>query len=253
MAAVGIATAGVDTGRIINTMVNIVNFLHTLSNTLRRPAWRNRRRPFTYAAIGDSTVEGVGASKPAKAYAGILYAIIKQNFKHATYYNFGVGGARAIDVLEGQAEQAIAVRPDLITLSVGANDIVRRTSLEAFRNSLTTLIERLQAETGAIIVITNVPNFSRLRSVPRLLKPVARHRIERFNAAILDIAHTHNLVYIDTFQTSTVFAYHYPEAVAGDNFHPSDFGYALWASTIAAALQDKLTLLKLGNYHPVSS
>jgi len=234
-------------------MVNISDFLHSLSHVLRHPAWQNRRRPFTYAAIGDSTVEGVGASKPAKAYAGILYAIIKQNFKHATYYNFGVSGARAIDVLEGQTEKAVAVRPDLITLSVGANDIVRRTSLEAFRASLTALIERLQAETEAIIVITNVPNFSRLRSVPRLLKPVARRRIERFNAAILDIAHSHNLIYIDTFQTSTVFAHNYPEAVAGDNFHPSDFGYALWASTIAAAIQDKLTLLKLGNYRPASN
>jgi lysophospholipase L1-like esterase len=69
----------------------------------------------------------------------------------------------------------------------------------------------------------------------------------------LDIAHAHNLIYIDTFQTSTVFAHHYPEAVADDNFHPSDFGYALWASTIAAAIQDKLTLLKVGGYNPAAN
>jgi lysophospholipase L1-like esterase len=204
-----------------------------------------RQAPFVYVALGDSTVEGVGASQLSRTYASLIYADLSLSFKGATHYNLGKSGARASDVLEGQLQQAIAVNPDLITLSVGANDILRHSSLGAFRRNLTHIVESLRANTHAIIAITNIPNFSLLRVIPPPMKPLAKLRIQRFNAAVLRIAKKYDLVHVDAYRQTTVFVRQFPgEVIYKDGFHPSDFGYALWANAILMALHDKLELLK---------
>ena len=210
---------------------------------------RDTSEPFTYVALGDSTVEGIGASAPTRNYAHTVYANIKLRFKGAVYYNFGKNGARVKDVLDTQLDKAVAAQPDLVTISIGANDVVHHTSLKTFRRRLNALLDRLQQETQAVIVISNVPNFSILKAVPWLLKPVARFHITRFNAVILEAATAHEVLHIDTYKQSTVFAKQFPEAVFSDNFHPSDFGYALWANTILTAIEHKLPLLKRATEH----
>lgn len=210
---------------------------------------RDSNQPFTYVAIGDSTVEGIGASTPTRNYAHTVYSNIKLRFKAAEYYNFGKGGARVKNVLATQLDKTIEANPDLVTISIGANDVVRHTNLKTFRRRLSTLLDKLQQETHAVIVISNVPNFSILKAIPWALKPVAKFRITRFNKVILEVATTHEVLHIDTYKQSTVFAKQFPEAVFTDNFHPSDFGYALWANTILTTIEDKLPLLKRTAVH----
>jgi acyl-CoA thioesterase-1 len=200
--------------------------------------------PFTYVAIGDSTVEGIGASHPNRTYANVVYANLKLSHKKAMHYNFGKSGVRIQGVLATQLEPTIAASPELVTISVGVNDIIHFTKLSTFRQKLTLLIETLQQETEATIVLTNIPNFSLMRVIPILLKPIAKFQINRFNKGILEIAESHGVVHIDTYKQSTVFATQFPEAVCEDSFHPSDFGYALWGNTIVTAIQGKLTPLK---------
>lgn len=205
----------------------------------------HRAPTFVYVALGDSTVEGIGASQLDRAYASLIHAQVSRSFKGAIHFNFGKSGARAQEVVEDQLQPAIAASPDLITLSVGANDILRHTKLSAFRRSLTHLIESLRANTHAIIVITNIPNFSLLRVIPVPLKPFARLRIQRFNAHIRSLAERYDLIHIDAYRQTTLFVRQFPnELVYKDGFHPSDFGYALWANTILLALQDKLVALQ---------
>ncbi len=215
-------------------------FTDQLRHLFRRPAI-----PFTYVALGDSTVEGVGATHASRTYAHLVYMELQHSFKRVTYTNLGKRGARIADVLTAQLERAIALKPDLITISIGANDVLHRTKLKVFRAQLNDLLSTLQHKTHAMIVLTNIPNFSLTRAVPRALKPVANLRINQYNDAILSIATLHKVTHIDTYHQSTIFAKSFPEAISGDNFHPSDFGYALWANTIVTAIHDKLVLLKL--------
>jgi len=200
-----------------------------------------KRGPFTYVAIGDSTVEGIGASDMQHTYASLVHAGISLQFKHTEHYNLGVSGARVQDVVAGQLDRAIATQPDLITLSVGANDIVRHTSLTSFRREFTQLIEQLRSQTNAVIVVTNVPNFSLTPAVPRHLKTLARYRISRVNEIINSIARENDLLLIDAYHDATMFMRQFPkEVIYKDGFHPSDTGYALWANTILTVLRDKL-------------
>lgn len=190
-------------------------------------------------------MEGVGASQLSHSYASLIHAEISTSFKGALHYNFGKSGAGAEEVLREQVQQAIAVQPDLVTLSVGANDILRHTGLGSFRRSLTGIVERLQAQTRALIVITNIPNFSLLRIIPTPLKPFAKLNIQRFNATVARLAATHHLIHIDAFRLTTLFIRQFPnEIIYKDGFHPSDFGYALWANTIMTSIEAKLAALK---------
>ena len=48
-----------------------------------------------YVALGDSTVEGVGASSPARNYVGQLHERLSAVYPRARVVNLGVGGATA--------------------------------------------------------------------------------------------------------------------------------------------------------------
>ena len=205
----------------------------------------SNENPFVYVALGDSTVAGVGASRSERSYTGLIYTHLQELFQFAVYHNFGKSGARISDVRKDQLEPAIAAAPALITLSVGANDILKRTPVKTFRRRLTALISDLQGQTKALIVITNVPNFSLLPAIPRSFKTLAKYRIKRFNAVIDTVAASHNLILIDAYHYTGTFTRQFStELVYTDGFHPSDFGYALWANMILIALRDKLEALR---------
>jgi lysophospholipase L1-like esterase len=197
----------------------------------------HKQRGFTYVAIGDSTVEGIGATNPTRSYTGLVYASLRQHHKNTRYSNFGKAGAPIREVIENQLTPAIQQHPDLVTISVGANDIRLHTKLSNFERDLNHLITKLQEQTSAQIIINNIPDFSLTKAIPRHLKPIAKHLIHRFNAVIYKTAENKGIIHIDLHSQSKIYAKNYPEAIAQDNFHPSDFGYAIWANTIITHLQ----------------
>lgn len=206
-----------------------------LGRLFRRP-----HRPFVYVALGDSTVEGIGASHPSKSYASLVYSDLSRHYAPVDYRNFGKGGARVSDVATAQLGKAIEAQPRLITLSIGANDVIKRTSLRLFRTDLQRLLRALREQTPALIVMTNVPDFSFHNRIPASVKPVVRLRIRQYNKIIRQAAQTNGVVLVDTFKASAVTALRFPEAVSGDNFHPSDLGYTLWADTMLTVIHEQL-------------
>src|SRR5262245_22703926 len=82
----------------------------------------------SYVALGDSTVEGVGATAPARNYVSRLHERLRGVFPDATLLNLGEGGATASGVRLRQLPLALEHRPQLVTLSVGPNDITGKRS-----------------------------------------------------------------------------------------------------------------------------
>lgn len=188
--------------------------------------------PFVYVAIGDSAAEGIGASSPERSYTGILYATIKRNQKNAIYHNFGKRGAPVQEIIETQLEKTIALQPNLITISVGANDLRVKTRPSVFAKRLEFLLSELKNKTTAEIVINTIPDFSHTPRITRGLKNVTRVAIKHFNKILTQIAEKENVIVIDIFEQGTYYGRHFPEAIANDGFHPNDIGYALWANLI---------------------
>src|SRR2546428_9158014 len=71
----------------------------------------DRSTAVTYVALGDSTVEGVGASRPELNYVSRIHARLRAVYPSARLTNLGVGGATSGDVLARQLDRAIERRP----------------------------------------------------------------------------------------------------------------------------------------------
>ena len=192
---------------------------------------------FTYVAMGDSTVEGIGSSGPKKTFPALVFASIKQEFKHAKLHNLGRGGAKISDVISSQLGSAIQLKPDLVTISVGANDLRNRTKLKQFRNDLSQLIEVLKRKTDAKVIVNNIPDLSHLPSIPFVFRIYSKILLKRFNQIIQEQTHKSQVILVDLYSQSKLFANKYPEFISSDGLHPSDTGYALWANTIITQIK----------------
>ncbi len=194
----------------------------------------NRKKTYVYVAMGDSSVEGMGATKPERSYTGIIYTALKEKRNSVEYHNLGKAFASIRDVVDSQLDKAISLNPDLITLSVGANDVPKRTQLLQFEKDLNYLFNRLKNETTAEIIINTIPDMS---YTPFLkdklhLRTLSKVLVWRLNQKIKKQAEKAHIYVIDLYEQSKIFLKNYPEGVSEDGFHPSDFGYALWANII---------------------
>ncbi len=204
------------------------SFLHIFSKD---------KKPFVYVSLGDSSVEGMGASKQERTYPGIIFHAIKDTYENASWHNLGKHESTTNDVIIGQLDKAIEHQPDLITLSIGVNDIRFRTSLRTFEKNLRTLLTTLKKTTKAEIVMNNIPDISLTPRVPNKLRAYVRWQVWRFNRVIEKLAKQFDIILVDVCSQTRLYARNYPEMIAPDGFHPTDFGYAIWANTILAHIQ----------------
>lgn len=85
-----------------------------------------------FVALGDSFTEGVGdpdASRPngVRGWADRVAEQLQAADPAAGYANFAIRGRKIRAILAEQIEPALALRPTLVTLYAGANDILRPT------------------------------------------------------------------------------------------------------------------------------
>ena len=196
-----------------------------------------KEHPYVYVSLGDSTVQGLGATNQERTYPGIIYGALKETHKDAVWHNLGRQEFRVSDVIEHRLDKAIALNPDLITISVGANDIRYRTRARKFEKDLKTLLTRLKKETKAQIVMNNIPDFSITPAVPKNLRSYTRLAVWRFNRIISNQTKKAGVICVDLTKHMKIYAKNYPETIAPDGFHPTDFGYAIWANTILSQIQ----------------
>jgi lysophospholipase L1-like esterase len=153
-----------------------------------------------YAALGDSFTAGrdsVEAMRWADRLAGALRGVNPE----LAYRNLAVDGADSADVL-GQVPAAIEMRPDLVTVICGANDVLltSRPDIDGYERRFSEILERLLdgAPEAAILTATAPESWHfmelRPRTKARLVKALsdlnavtrtvaARHRVPCLNVA----------------------------------------------------------------------
>lgn len=184
----------------------------------------------TYVALGDSSAVGVGASRGG-GYPERLASRLRKQGLSVGLTNLGMSGAVIRDVFTSQIKRAVATQPTLVTIGVGTNDLWRGTSLEDFRDDLDRIARRLK-QTGASLVIINVPDMA-LAPVARLVPShLYEGRIEPFNEAISTVARAHGMHVVDLFSASRDFIPQRPDFFSFDGFHPSEAGYEQWADVM---------------------
>ena len=103
-------------------------------------------RPIVYSAIGASE-PWAGRDEPGEeAWPAVLAARLPPGTRLNRYAR---GGILLSDALNLEVGQAIASKPNLITVWLAANDFTHRVPLTSYQEQLATLLTRLTSETDA--------------------------------------------------------------------------------------------------------
>ena len=201
----------------------------------------DRSAAVLYVALGDSTVEGVGATSPDRNYVNRLHERLRAVYPSARVVNLGAGGATSADVLLRQLDRAIGLRPHLVTLSIGPNDITTRVPVATYEKNLETILGRLRHETTAVTVVNLIPD---LAVTPRFSRSRLREAVGRqtivFNEALERKGWAHGAELVNLYAASQREVPLQPELISADGYHPSDTGYALWAALVWTGVEARI-------------
>lgn len=189
----------------------------------------------TYVVLGDSTAVGVGGAYDQGIAMSTTRSLAEKH--RVTMSNFAVSGARTADVLRDQLPAAEAVRPDLVLISVGANDVTHLTPVRSVRRDLQTIIRRLRvANPRTRIVITGSPDMGSPPRIPRLLRGIASRQTTRINKMMMDVASAEGLIFAPIAEVTGPMFRKDRSLFASDRFHPNERGYATWIPVLNRVL-----------------
>lgn len=198
-----------------------------------------RKAAVKYVAMGDSTGAGLGA-RDGRGYVARLFERIERERPGSTLTNLCFSGATSSDVLREQLPAALSARPNFVTIGIGINDAGRGVAEETFARNFEEIVSRTRAETGARIVITNLPDISLAPAVPAFLREQVHARIVSFNRRIKEIGERHGAVVVDAYTTTREVIPDHPEFFSDDQFHPSETGYEYWAKVMWPSVKSAL-------------
>lgn len=150
----------------------------------------------TYVVIGDSTAEGLDDPYPDgtfRGWADRLAQHLLADRGQVAYANLAIRGSKALDVIDGQLADAIAMQPDLVAVVCGVNDLLRpRYDPALLHRRMGHIFEQL-AGTGATVITYIQPDPT---AITPLFCPV-RARLFAYNAFVRDLALTHGVLVLD--------------------------------------------------------
>ena len=192
--------------------------------------------PLRIVAVGDSSLTAPGIDDLDDVWLRRL-ALAYAHRHHVELISLGVGGSRARDVVEGQLDAAVALRPDLAVVTVGGNDAIRAESVRRYRAALEKIVGRLEPVSGAVLLV-GVGDLGTIPRLPSTLRPYLSRRSRTFDRACLRVAVTHPRTVraqarkpmASTFRTD-------PALFAADQFHASAAGHAVFAQAAAPAFE----------------
>lgn len=192
-------------------------------------AQRTKPGELLYVAIGDSTAQGIGASRPGRSYVGVVAAYIRASTsKKVRVVNLGISGATVGIAIAKQLPTLAKLDPDIVTVSIGANDMPTFDPVR-FQAEIEQLLDALPPHA----IIADLPTFYFLPS---------ERRVRVANAILRAAAAQRDLRVVDLHAAmSRQGAWGVITQFAGDLFHPNDRGYRVWASPFLAAVDDRLT------------
>lgn len=202
-----------------------MNVLPRLRNFLKK-YFSFLRPQINYLALGDSSVEGIGASHPQKGYVGQLTKMLEKDYR-VKVVNLGKRGSTTQDVIADQLPYLVNFKPDIITFSIGPNDIRNLMTVSEFRQNLEIILDEL-SKIAAKVLINTIPDMSRSPIIPKLVKWIVKIRVNQFNSVILELADKHNVAVCDLHKITKAIK-DPKDFLSADKFHPSDLGYSEWA------------------------
>ena len=186
----------------------------------------------SYVALGDSFTEGLDDRRPDgtfRGWADLVAAELSTRSRGFRYANLAVRGRRMSQIVEQQLPRAEAMRPALLTVAAGGNDILGfRCDVPALQREMHELLRRLAATGATTLVFTGFNPRGRL-PVGGLLAA----RAAAYNVGVRASAAELGVLVVDLWAMGGLYR---NSRWAPDRLHLSASGHALVAETVLSAL-----------------
>jgi lysophospholipase L1-like esterase len=187
----------------------------------------------SYAAIGDSFAEGLGDDLPGGTSRGwadmVADGLASAASDPVTYANLAIRGKLLGPLLDEQLEPALALGPDLLSVTGGNNDIIRpHVSIQANAARLEAGIDRAVAA-GTHVVFVTVANMTRHLPLGRLIEK----RGDRYAHSTLSWADKEDVTVVDNWFDTDLYDGHF---WAPDGLHLNALGHRRVAHKVLTAL-----------------
>jgi lysophospholipase L1-like esterase len=190
--------------------------------------------PYTsYVALGDSFTEGVGDPDPSRpngvrGWADRVAETLAELDPDVRYANLAIRGRKLAAVLAEQVEPALVLRPDLVSVYAGGNDILRPSvDIDGIVAPYADAARRIRRSGAHLVLFTGfdlgwAPVFGRLRG-----------RVAVYNELVREIADDVGATLVDFWRMRE---YRDPRMWDVDRIHMSSLGHRHMAVAVLDAL-----------------
>ena len=184
--------------------------------------------PERFLALGDSFTIGTGTT-PDRSFPAVLVALWKESGRVVELRNPAANGFTTDDLIADELPLVASFQPTLMSLLIGANDIVRGSSEDRYRRQLRIIHQRMRTDAPAAAVIgLPQPDWSLSPAGASFGDAAGIARtIERFNAVAREEAERAGVSWLDLF--SLMREQGRRKMFAPDGLHPSAEAYFEWA------------------------
>jgi lysophospholipase L1-like esterase len=198
-------------------------------------------RPILYLALGDSYTIGTGASHESRNFPTLLAASVREaSGREVEVVNPAVNGFTTIDLIAKELGYITDLKPDLVSVLIGVNDLVQGRGSQQYSESLVEIYDAIaatQLPAGRVAAIS-IPNWSVVPAARDFGDPARlRGLTELFNAVAKQEAEARRFTWVDLTEVSTR-AMGSTGWIAADELHPGDAQYAAWAEEIWPHIRD---------------
>jgi Lysophospholipase L1 and related esterases len=160
-------------------------------------------------------------------------------FAGKSYVNRGISGQTTPQMLVRFRPDVINLKPALVVILAGTNDIAGNTgpsTLEMIMDNLISMCELAKANNIKVVLSSVLPAFDYpwkpgLEPAPKIIK---------LNEMIKSYAEKNNIIYLDYFSSMADERKGLPKELSGDGVHPNKKGYDVMAPLAEAAIKKAL-------------
>lgn len=186
----------------------------------------------SFAALGDSFTEGLDDQRPDGSYRGwadLVAADLARRQPGLRYANLAVRGRLMSQVVAEQVPRALAMRPDLVSLVGGVNDMLRPSfDIGALHRTLDRAVGRLRESGSEVMLVVGVNPTARSKSLARLMP-----RVVALNETVAAVAERWDCYPVDLFDADV---FDDQRMWAPDRLHLSPAGHERVAGAYLQAL-----------------
>ena len=150
-----------------------------------------------FVAVGDSFTEGIGDPDVAapggnRGWADRVAEVLARDVDDFAYANLAVRGKLIGQIVDAQIEPAVALKPDLVSICAGGNDVIRPgTDPDAIASQLEDAVARLSSTGAAVVLFTGIdtgftPVFRAFRGKVAIYNENVRSIADRYDCIIAD-------------------------------------------------------------------